>query len=474
MFDERIRTDPYNDENYYSPYYRGYWIKAAAKDSIKPVTPDNLYDYRGYPLLSASTIHSMPFGDCADYGALAVALLRSHSIAAVTDYLPQWGKGYMGHFWFGFLNDNGAFLCAPYGMDSNPGEIFYPYAQIPKIFRYTYSHNGRADRYLRTTSFNPANVSPFQQDVTDQYIATSDLKVPLTVRPDGRWVYIAAFDNSGWNIVDFGKRRGRSGHFQKMGRQMAYIVYGISDGDIIPVSDPFILESNGAVRYMRADTTVRRQVILTRKTFLKEHVARVESRLIGAKVQASDYEDFRTAETLYVIDSMIFPDQVPLKASKKYKYWRLLSADNSYGSISELQFFLEGEDAPVQGRIIGTPGNGYWWVIHNVFDGNWLTAYDGDKQADGNWYGLAFDKPVCVDRVRCVPRTDDNLIHHGDLYELRYWSPDGWKIIGQQVAREKYLVFDDVPDNAILWLRDLTQGKEERIFTYENGRQVWW
>ena len=59
---------------------------------------------------------------------------------------------------------------------------------------------------------------------------------------------------------------------------------------------------------MRADTTGRRQVILTRKTFLKEHVARVESRLIGAKVQASDYEDFRTAETLYVIGSMIFPD----------------------------------------------------------------------------------------------------------------------------------------------------------------------
>jgi hypothetical protein len=31
-----------------------------------------------------------------------------------------------------------------------------------------------------------------------------------------------------------------------------------------------------------------------------------------------------------------------------------------------------------------------------------------------------------------------------------------------------------VPKNSVLWLRDLTKGREERIFTYENGKQVWW
>lgn len=40
------------------------------------------------------------------------------------------------------------------------------------------------------------------------------------------------------------------------------------------------------------------------------------------------------------------------------------------------------------------------WI--KFFDGDWLTSYD-HPDADGNWYGMAFDKPVVIDRVRCVP-----------------------------------------------------------------------
>ena len=36
------------------------------------------------------------------------------------------------------------------------------------------------------------------------------------------------------------------------------------------------------------------------------------------------------------------------------------------------------------------------------------------------------------------------------------------------------LVYDNVPAGALLILHNHTKGKEERIFTYENGRQVWW
>ena len=187
---------------------------------------------------------------------------------------------------------------------------------------------------------------------------------------DSKWIYIAAFNNSGWNIVDFGKRHGRKGHFQEMGRRMAYMTFGLSDGRLVPASDPFIIENDGTIRFMKADTSSVRQVCLTRKMLLTEHVARMESRLKGGKIQASDYVDFRTAETLYVIDSTIFPDLVPLKASRKYRYWRMLSAEGSYGSISELQFFLTGETEKAQGRIIGTPGYGPAWGIDNVFDGS--------------------------------------------------------------------------------------------------------
>lgn len=126
---------------------------------------------------------------------------------------------------------------------------------------------------------------------------------------------------------------------------------------------------------------------------------------------------------------------IPVRASKKYRYWRLYSADGSHGSISELQFFMPGSDVPATGRPIGTHGLPPQRGLDKVFDGDWLTSYD-HPDADGNWYGMAFDKPVVIDRVRCVPRTDDNLIHAGDTYELKYWDGIKWASLGCQVACE--------------------------------------
>ena len=34
--------------------------------------------------------------------------------------------------------------------------------------------------------------------------------------------------------------------------------------------------------------------------------------------------------------------------------------------------------------------------------------------------------------------------------------------------------FSEIPANALLWLRDLTTGKEERIFTYTDGKICFW
>ncbi|MDR0572687.1 MAG: hypothetical protein LBG96_01425 [Tannerella sp.] len=46
--------------------------------------------------------------------------------------------------------------------------------------------------------------------------------------------------------------------------------------------------------------------------------------------------------------------------------------------------------------------------------------------------------------------------------------------IGQQTASGAVLYYENVPTNALFLLRNLTKGEEERIFTYENGKQVWW
>jgi hypothetical protein len=74
---------------------------------------------------------------------------------------------------------------------------------------------------------------------------------------------------------------------------------------------------------------------------------------------------------------------------------------------------------------------------------------------------------------RKYPDDETNKIKPGDKYELFYWN-NGWVSLGSKVANNTVLEFASAPSNALFWLRDLTEGKQERIFTYENEQQVWW
>ena len=58
------------------------------------------------------------------------------------------------------------------------------------------------------------------------------------------------------------------------------------------------------------------------------------------------------------------------------------------------------------------------------------------------------------------------------MYELFYYSAD-WVSIGKKVATNNHpLIYENVPKNAMLLLRDLTGGIQERIFRYDFDKQI--
>ncbi|HBG88131.1 MAG TPA: hypothetical protein DDW62_11340, partial [Marinilabiliaceae bacterium] len=89
--------------------------------------------------------------------------------------------------------------------------------------------------------------------------------------------------------------------------------------------------------------------------------------------------------------------------------------------------------------------------------------------------GLEFDNPKQIEKIIYLPGNDDNCIRDGELYELFYWDKM-WISLGKQTgSSETYrLKYENVPVGALYLLRNHTKGVEERIFTYENGKQVWW
>lgn len=102
-----------------------------------------------------------------------------------------------------------------------------------------------------------------------------------------------------------------------------------------------------------------------------------------------------------------------------------------------------------------------------------MTFFDAPT-GSGAWVGMDFGKEVNIGKLIFIPRTDGNMIQLGDTYELYWWGPEGWQLIGgPRIARDVVLEYL-APSNALYWLRDVSRGREERIFTYSDGKQIFW
>jgi hypothetical protein len=78
-----------------------------------------------------------------------------------------------------------------------------------------------------------------------------------------------------------------------------------------------------------------------------------------------------------------------------------------------------------------------------------------------------------VKLTKKYPEDESNNIFAGEHYELFYWN-DGWVSLGRKKAESSVLTFTQVPEDALLWLRNLDKGLQERIFTYQGDKQIWW
>ena len=98
-----------------------------------------------------------------------------------------------------------------------------------------------------------------------------------------------------------------------------------------------------------------------------------------------------------------------------------------------------------------------------------MTAFAGPAECPSIVFRLC--KKTRIGCIDFYPQNDANFILPGDTYELFYQDgTNGWVSLGRKPATGATVDFL-APDNVLLWLRDITQGKEEQVFIYENGRQ---
>jgi len=421
-------------------------------------------------------------GSCEDYTDMGTYIFRALGIPSGIDNIPQWATRSLGHEWNIIRTDSNRIEDYSFGgyWDTIGYQMKTYEEKAAKIFRKTFAKqpNNPAMQNEYGEVLPPIFRNPCIKDVTDSYFECTDVSVQFTkTSPRKRaYSYLCNFNNHDWIPVHWGKIEDRKAVFTKMVRDIAYLPVYYGREGIQPAADPFILTQTGEIKKLIPDHSKTQTLILKRK-YKPGDVPKKGELLVGSRFQVANKANFSDSLTVYVVDTVpeILYNSVNLNLKKPYRYFRYWAPLDSRGSeISEIEIYSPDSKTKLTGKVIGNKHCDAGWEAENVFDGDPLTSYQC-VWGEVGWVGLDFGKPTVIDHFRFLPRNDDNFIKEGEEYELFYWENYQWNSLGKQTGTSKqYLEYANVPTNALFWLRNLTKGKEERIFTYENGQQIWW
>jgi len=396
---------------------------------------------------------------CEDGANYLVFVFRALGLVSAIDQINIWGNNTKGHAW----------IYVKYGKEEYSTDIITTKDKIKEEYR-----NESIPKVMREMYFTQNNKSLFPNllDVTEQYVQTATIKVPNIFEiKDGQPVLCVFGKENGWIPVYRGTTQNTDVTYNNIGRNVVFLPTSLYH-ELEPINYPFYIDSNNKLHYLQPQTSKKINAILTRKCALSSPRFRRKINWIkninGATIQGSNTADFKNAKTLYTIKNLksTQPQQIKLSTKEKYKFIRLNAMDKSV-FISKLMFM----------DSFGTALNGemFMYSMSDNSEKNIFVNRDPSKFVGGNHgfqVGLAFENPTAIGSVRFQVRNDGNHVNIGNQYELFYWDRQ-WKTLGTQIAQDTVLHYK-TPANALLWLKNLTEGNEEHVFIInKNHRQYW-
>ena len=335
-----------------------------------------------------------------------------------------------------------------------------------KIYRHTFSRNPHPES-VAGEFIPPFFQSPFYQDITSWYTNSKDIRIFPRIPVTASYGYLCVFNNLKWEPVAYTDFKEGQFNFKAMGRGVVYLPVIFPDENAMAVSYPFILEPTGSVHTLQPDTTHLRTLKLIRKYPLKLNVGSANRAFVNSVLEASNDSLFRQKDSIGVFRSISGQQwsEIQTGSERKYRYWRIRSVN--FYTIAEC-LLVDREEKIVQ-PILCDQSKSSNYV--NAFDDDPLSYAYPDRNYVFQW---DMGKKISLSGVKCLLRNDGNDIWPGHWYELYYHDGTGWCSLGIREATDRFIEYDDIPDNALLWLRDLTTGREERIFTYHDGQIRFW
>ncbi|HNR06099.1 MAG TPA: hypothetical protein PKM27_02215 [Saprospiraceae bacterium] len=451
---------------------------------------------RGYPgALSISSILKLQKGSCVEWSAYGAEAARAFGIPVAIDYVPQYGNRYSTHKWNALVLSDTSFLSF-LGAESRPGDhapIREGETKFAKVFRWRLGADPESfavkARKAGIKAIPPYLEDPRIKDVTAHYTLVSDLSFEVKGDP-GMPLYLCVFKNWDWEAIAGGLIDQDKVRFPQMGRAVLYMPMFYQNGRYRPAGPPVGLMADNKIQVYRpggeGNLVLKRKYPFKRtEEWLREHS------LQNARFEGSHDPEFTKPALLYYVlrnvrpyrgarvNNLALKDQwlydslwreAPVRHKDSFQYVRLLFKKGNEFRLGEIEFYADGKTRPLSGKILGNIPQAP--LAFDGFPGKCIKLPKDTSQA--RWVGLDLGKKTAVEKIRFIPADDDNFVEAGQTYELFYWK-DKWVSAGKQKALSDSLEYQKVPQGTVYLLRCWDcNNLEERPFTYEGGKQIWW
>ena len=480
----RIADEPLSDwrKLYYEDYgtlldslYKGSDVIEASKiidGKLRKLYYIYNTDFR-VPHLNAVFLYHNRIGYCREACDLTIYAMRACGIPVATDYFVYSPDYQHYHCWTMLRDTTGTFLQFGFNeFEASRDTLRHDGRKKGKVYRYCF---GVQPEKISGISGNkrlyPVFRNRFVKDVTSEYFGSNDTTIPIQMSGE-QYIYLGIFSPGGWIPIDMALGSAGKVTFRDIEPDVIYqTLYQGDGGKLYPAGYPFISKRGGEFVLLKPNIDLMEEAILRRKMPQQKTIAEWAYRaIIGAKVEAADDLSFMQADLLWQFEDTLTTNYYVLTPllRKKYRYVRYVAPIGKRMELAELALFKDSfcKEKVRLGRINSIEPIA---KLEYVTDGNILTYF---QARDTSCY-LAYDlgESTLIERIVFSPRNDDNYIWPGDNYELFYQDGiNGWKSLGSKVATEREIDFL-VPQNALLWLRNRTKGREEQVFIYKNGRQ---
>lgn len=463
----RLADEPLESwrENYYQKYASRVDSLYSGSDIVcKIQAVEKIFHEDGFrwnelfsslPHLGANYLLERPIGVCRESCDLSVYLLRALGIPVVTDHYIVSPHTSGSHSWNALRDTTGRIV--PFWLpESKIGRGLSDGRPKGKVFRREYGG------YVR--------------DVTSEYFGTNEAAIKVSPDCKGKELDLCVFTCGRYVPVDKSEPKGRMALFHNLEPGIRFFpMYRNEIGQLEFAGYPFCIDSLGRTVSYVPDSTSGHRAVLRRKYAYHHHLKERGQRMAGNRAVGSAYADFRTSVPLFTYPRTLKTNRHVMRAETDVpvRYVRWYANPAKFNVVAaEVAFHERGTGKEVPFTVLDLPDAIYGFGEDKMTDGDVLTTFQAKEPGS---QVLTFDLGGLyrLDDMLFVPHNDGNYIEAGDEYELFYHAGvDGWKSLGRQTAVSDSLVYDNVPGNAVLWLWDLTKGKEEQQFILdEYGEQ---